>query len=143
MKKLLAILLTLTGSSVFAAGPVYIDANIGTSTGSSYNFAGNANAGYMFNRYFGVEGGFTASNNYYLYDVAAKGVLPLGDVVDLYGKLGFGLSNYNGPNANGDIFYGAGVAFHIAPDWQLHVEDFSAASSYNPNFLMVGAQFNF
>ncbi len=72
--------------------------------------AGGLNIGYLFNRYFGVEAGvqgYTQSNsiNETIFGdnvndsasvsmiagyVAAKGVLPLGDSFDLYGKLGVG-----------------------------------------------------
>ena len=140
MKKFLAT--TLSCLALSAAAGSYVDANIGIDTGNN-SLALGANYGYMFNKYIGVEGGITGSNNYFLYDAAAKGVLPLG-VVDLYGKLGAGINNHNGMFSNSSIglLYGGGVAVNLGKSWQLHLEDYTV-SGPNPNFLMFGGSYKF
>ena len=98
----------------------------------------------MFSHYIGLEGGISGTDNYFLYDGAVKGVVPLGNLVSLYGKLGVGINNYDGlfSNSSVGLLYGGGVSFNVAHNWQLHVEDYTV-SGPNPNFLMFGAHFNF
>lgn len=105
MKKILAML--LIGGSVSAfAGNAYIDADVGVNTSWSELGLG-VDAGYMFNKYVGLEGGFTYSpgssynygwgsysSNYYMLDGAVKGVLPLTEQFSLFGKLGIAFNNY-------------------------------------------------
>jgi hypothetical protein len=150
MKKIMGIILFGSAISCFASGnsygdssPIYVDANIGVNTANN-DLGLNGNIGYLFDSYYGVEVGLTGSNNYYMYDVAAKGILPLGSIINLYGKLGLGVNNYTGNNSstNLGLLYGAGVGFDIAQDWELHVEDYTVTGN-NPNFLMIGAQYKF
>lgn len=142
MKKLIILLFTAVTTSN-AIAQTYVDANIGLDTGNN-NIAFSGNVGYMFSRYIGLEGGIAATNNYFLYDGAVKGVLPLGGIVDLYAKAGVGINNYNGifSNSSVGLYYGGGVAFNVAHNWELHVEDFTV-SGPNPNLLMFGAQYKF
>lgn len=140
MKKILAILTAVSAVNAYAGSP-YVDANIGVMTNNS-DLALNLDAGYMFNKFLGLEGGFTGSNGYTLYDGAAKGVLPLG-IIDLYGKIGMGVSSWSGGSSQTGLLYGAGVAFPIAPMFQLHIEDYAMSGNGNPNFLMFGGQFTF
>ena len=167
MKRLIAILLAGTCISAYAEN-VYVDANIGVNT--SWNALGlNADVGYMFNKYVGLEGGFTYSpgynytwgpagswsSDYYMFDGAVKGVLPLTNVIALYGKLGLALNNYssswNGcpgcgsPSYSGSnvgLLVAGGVQFNISRAWSLHVEDYTSTGP-NPNFFMFGGQYNF
>lgn len=167
MKKILLALLCVSSVSSFAESPVYIDANIGLNTSWS-STALNADVGYMFNRYFGIEGGLTYSSgynynygpyswstNYWMLDGAVKGVLPLSDVFALYGKLGLGLNNYTSswsgcpgcgsPSYSGSnlgVFVGVGGQFNLSRDWSLHLEDYTTTGA-NPNMFMFGAQYNF
>ncbi len=169
LKKLLIV--SLLSLAVTAnADPVYVDANIGLNT--SWSSLGlNADAGYMFNKYLGAEGGFTYSpgysynwgpnysysSSYWMFDVAAKGVLPLTNVFSLYGKLGLAFNNYSGSwggcngwgcsgpgytGSNVGLLIAGGAQFNISRQWSLHLEDYTSTGS-NPNFLMFGAQFNF
>lgn len=142
MKKILTILLASLSIGI-ASAQTYVDANVGLDTGNS-NIAFSGDVGYMFSRYLGLEGGVSATDNYFLYDGAVKGVLPLSGVVDLYGKLGVGINNYSGLFSNSSVvlYYGGGVAFNIARDWQIHVEDFTVSGA-NPNLLMFGGQYSF
>lgn len=144
MKKLLiACLMATTG---IASAEAYLDANAGVNTtwGSP---AFNINAGYMFNQYFGVEGGLTYSggdtetlgtisstSSYYMLDMAAKGVLPLSSRFALYGKLGgaggYNINNFVGAlspvmptGLSGGLFLGAGAQFNLSNNWSLHLED--------------------
>lgn len=167
MKKILVVLL---GSICITAGAenVYVDANIGMNT--SWSAVGlSADVGYMFNRYVGLEGGFTYSpgysynwgggsswsSSYYMFDGAVKGVLPLSNMIDLYGKLGLAFNNYSSSwngcsGCGGPTYYGSnvgllmagGVQFNLSRQWSLHVEDYTSTGP-NPNFLMFGGQFNF
>ena len=150
MKKILGIILFsvtvasyATNNSYGGTDSVYVDANIGINT-SNNNLGLNANVGYLFNRYYGVEAGLTGSDNYFMYDAAVKGVLPLSNLVNLYGKLGAGVNNYSGTNSPTTVglLYGAGVGFNIAHNWELHVEDYTVTGA-NPNFLMFGGQYKF
>lgn len=140
MRKTLAAL--LSGLSLSAMAGSYVDANIGIDTGNN-NLALGANYGYMFNKYIGAEGGISGSENYFLYDAAAKGVLPLGPV-DIYGKLGVGINNYSGlfNNSSVGLLYGGGVAYNISKSWQIHIEDYTVSGA-NPNFLLFGGEFKF
>ncbi|MBP9769744.1 MAG: hypothetical protein KBD32_09230, partial [Burkholderiales bacterium] len=62
MKKILALVMALSAISAYAGSP-YVDANVGVMTNNS-DLALNLDAGYMFNKYLGLEGGYTGSNNY-------------------------------------------------------------------------------
>lgn len=168
MKKILTIILSSMCFTA-AAGDVYIDANVGVNT--SWSTLGlNADVGYMFSKYVGLEGGFTYSpgynynwgpstwsSDYYMFDGAVKGVLPLSSLIDLYGKLGIAFNNYSaswngcpgyscgGPAYSGSnvgLLMAGGVQFNLSRQWSLHVEDY-ASTGPNPNFLMFGGQFNF
>ena len=156
MKTLLVAL--LAGAATIASAETYVDANIGVNTAWS-TLGLNANAGYMFNPYIGAEGGFTYSPGntpssaygaYYMFDAAAKGVLPLSSIFSLYGKLGIGVNNYSpwgctncgNYGSNVGVLVGAGAQFNLSKSWSLHVED-SVVTGGNPNMLMVGGQFTF
>lgn len=159
MKKLSLLVALLSASSVLAFaddGQVYIDASI-----IAPRMVGlNANAGYLFNQYLGLEGGLTyipssgvnwvGTQSYYMFDGAIKGILPLGDIFSLYGKVGLGLNEYSmssyGNNYAGQsnlgLLLGAGAAFNLSKDWSLHVEDIQVTGN-NPNLLMFGAEYKF
>lgn len=167
MKRILAVLLTMSAVSAMAEG-VYVDANIGVNT--SWNTLGlNADAGHMFNKYFGLEGGLTYSpgysynwgagntysSDYFMIDGAAKGVLPLNHEFSLYGKLGLAFNNYSGTwngctgcsgpaysDSNVGLLIAGGAQFNLSKEWSLHVEDYTSTGP-NPNFLMFGGQYNF
>lgn len=128
----------------------YIDANIGGNTTDS-SMAYSADAGYMFNKYLGLEGGVTGSgssnatqSNFYMFDGAAKGVLPLGSGIDIFGKLGVGDCNSCGSNANSNlgIFVGAGLEFNINKNWAIQLQDYTVTGDA-PNFIMFGGEFKF
>lgn len=166
MKKIY--LLCLMSMSSLSFANAYIDGDIGLNT--SWSSIGlSADAGYLFNRYFGLEGGLTYSpgytyswspgtsysSSYYMLDAAAKGILPLSNVFSIYGKLGIGFNNYSdwsgqcngcsGPTYSGTnigLLYGAGAKFNLSSQWSLHAEDYTV-SGPNPNFLMFGAEFRF
>jgi opacity protein-like surface antigen len=167
--KLLAGLVALAAISNIAIAaapgdPIYVDANIGLNT--SWNTLGlNADVGYMFNRYVGVEGGLTYSpgysynsgpysysSSYYMLDAAVKGVLPLSQVFSIYGKLGLGYNNYSSWDnpapapayygSNVGILIGAGAEFNLTKNWSLQVEDYTVTGP-NPNFLMFGGKYRF
>ena len=147
--RVLLIVVALTIVNVHA-DPVYIDANLGDNT-TSNSMAYSGDVGYLFNRYFGLEGGVTFSgssnvtdSNFYLFDAAAKGILPLSSIVDLYGKLGVGMCNDcgNGSGANLGVLFGGGVQFNLNKNWSLHLEDYTVTGP-SPNFIMFGGEFKF
>lgn len=167
MKKILLALLATSSVSVFA-DPAYIDANIGVNTSWS-SLALNVDAGYMFNKYVGLEGGLTYSpgysqnfgpygnydSSYWMFDGAVKGVLPLSDVFSLYGKAGIAFNNYSaswsancsGCNAsysgsNVGLLLGVGAQFALSREWSLHLEDYTSTGP-NPNMFVFGGQYNF
>lgn len=177
MKKILMALLSVASIAPVFAGSTYIDGNFGAfsapSTYYSTSFGFNANVGYQFNPYFGLEGGFTYSPlsvanstfsnnvnaNYYSVDVAAKGLLPLSREFSLYGKAGLsenwysttisagGLSASGTGDSAGAIF-GLGAQFNISRNWSLHLEDdytvlFNADGVSNPNIAMIGFGYKF
>jgi hypothetical protein len=58
-------------------------------------YGGSAAAGYQFNPYVGLEADFTGisapnSSTVFMYGVTLRGILPIGDRVSLYAKLGGG-----------------------------------------------------
>jgi len=141
MRRILLLASLLCTLNAFADNSgVYINANAGVNTASNYQFAYNANAGYMFNTYLGVEGGFTGSNSSY-WDVAVKGVLPI-PIVDIYGKLGMAYVN-NYSSTSGGVLYGAGIAFPILPYVRINIEDYAISNANTQNFLMGGLQVKF
>jgi len=163
MKKLLGVVISLIFiNSSYSADPVYIDANLGVNTSYSGAIALGLNGGYLLNNYLGIEGGATltaAANpnsmsnggNYYLFDAAIKGILPLGSVFSLYGKLGLGYSLYDNcvgctsspsTSSNLGLYYGAGAGFNLSNNWSLHLEDY-AVTGNNPNMLMFGTEYHF
>lgn len=154
-KLLLAVICAGSFGTVIAEdnNSVYINLNSGIA--KLYNlptgeWTGNLNAGYKFNPYFALEGGYsifagsefgvtTATN---VLDVAAKGTLPLSEVFSLYGRagLGYGMNSWSGTlNATGNnncilcdnsigsnyglALVGIGGSFAITPHWDLRLED--------------------
>ena len=157
------------------SSPAYINVNTGWAsihnlpTGS---WAGSLNAGYNVNPYFALEGGYnilassqfgaTATSN--IFDVAAKGTLPLSDVFSLYGRAGIGYGidgwsgtatgspswlcagQYNSNYATGLV--GLGGSFALSKHFDLRVEDyafipFSNTMNGGINIVTFGTQYNF
>ncbi len=147
MKKILLILLSVCAIESYAEN-VYVDGDIGFNT-SWGSFAWNIDGGYMFNKNLGLEGGLTYSSgwlsDYWMFDGAVKGVLPMSDVVLLYGKAGLALNSNSGYNsgANLGLLFGLGAQFNLNKYWSLHVEDYTSTGYANPNFLMFGGQYDF
>ncbi len=161
---------------VLLNNPIYI--NLNTGIAKLYNlptgeWAGNINAGYEFNSYFALEGGYnliagsqfgvtTATS---IFDVAAKGTIPFGDVFSLYGRagLGFGMNSWSGTLTNtsncilcnnslknnyGLALVGLGGSFALTPSWSLRLEDtayipFVNTTTGTINVVTGGVQFNF
>ncbi|MBX9866660.1 MAG: porin family protein [Burkholderiales bacterium] len=187
MKQFLAaLLLSLTGAAIAdntpnidnsssLDNPIYINLNTGVAkiynlpTGS---WAGSVNAGYNFNPYFALEGGYNilASSQYAatatssIFDVAAKGTLPLSEVFSLYGRagLGYGIDGWSGTasgtpswlcagqyNANyATALVGVGGSFALSKHFDLRIEDyafipFSNTMTGGMNIVTFGTQYNF
>ena len=186
MKKLFLALILVSGASVafadatdtiqpYDGSTAYINVNTGWAsihnlpTGS---WAGSVNAGYNFNRGFALEGGYnvlassqfgaTATSN--IFDVAAKGTLPLSDVFSLYGRagIGYGVDGWSGTatgspswlcagqyNANyASALVGLGGSFTLSKHFDLRIEDyafipFSNTMNGGINIVTFGTQYNF
>jgi len=150
-------------TSVFAVAPLpngwYLEGNGGYSSinngnyvsGSSISTTGiawNLNGGYKFSPFFGGEVGYTRYSNsaakvnavkvakatYYSYDIAGKGILPIGDSgFELFAKLGIarlnakvsstnssyaianGINVSTGTNASTGYYFGLGADYSFLP----------------------------
>ena len=187
MKHFLAtLLLSLTGAAVAdntpnidnsssLDNPIYINLNTGVAkiynlpTGS---WAASVNAGYNFNPYFALEGGYNilASSQYgatatsSIFDVAVKGTLPLSEVFSLYGRagIGYGIDGWSGTasgtpswlcagqyNASyATALVGVGGSFTLSKHFDLRIEDyafipFSNTMTGGTNIVTFGTQYNF
>lgn len=183
MKKLLIALSLVLGSSlVFAdatqssdGSGTYINLNTGVATMQGLptgSWTGNLNVGYNFNRAFALEGGYNlfanqqvgATTTTNIFDVAAKGTLPLSDVFSLYGRLGVGLgiNGWSGQSStsncelcqSNDSTYmlglaGIGGSFALDKSFDIRVEDTLYVPFANTfvgstiNAVTVGVQYNF
>lgn len=184
MKKILALLSLVTGSGLAFADTVqpydgstaYINLNTGFATMQGLptgSWTGNLNAGYNFNRAFALEGGYNVfANNQFgattttnIFDVAAKGTIPLSQAFNLYGRLGLGLgvNGWSGTantincelcQSNNNSNYmlglaGIGGSFTLNSHFDLRLED----TMYIPfadtftgstiNAVTFGVQYNF
>lgn len=153
MKKLLILIAStwaITSVDADSLSGAYINLNTGVATqqfSSSAGIPATINAGYRFNPYLAVEGGysFIYSNqygaNFYnnIADVAVKGTLPLSSIFALYGRLGGGANmfSWNGTlnecaatwycaNKNSTNFVAmgsVGASFKLSKHFDLRVED--------------------
>ena len=160
MKKvLIALLSTLTLSALADANNIYqpyngsgayINANSGFATMQNVSNTSpdlSANAGYNFNRAFALEGGLTYLPSlqggqlatYTIYDVAARGTIPLSNVFSLYGRLGLATaySSWSGSMCTPAIYQntgnawnygglaGVGTSFALSKHFDLRLEDYA------------------
>lgn len=170
-KKAWAILCIIFTSFAYTEGfdssNIYVDGNVGLNTSWS-NAAFNVDAGYMLNRYWGAEIGWTYSpgysygsgvsaysSNYNMLDFAGKGVLPISNNMNLYGKLGIAYNNYSGTytpcsscgtpayaGSNLATLLAAGISYDINKSVSVHAED-NYIWGPNPNLILVGAEYRF
>lgn len=184
MKKLIYTLALLSATCSYADssstpaanydGNVYFDIGLGAAkienlpTGAA---AINMNWGYNFNRGFALEAGWTAMpsqqwghlDNYNVYDIAAKGTIPLSKTFDLYGRAGIAgaYSSWTGTCYNSDYYnqgsafgmvglVGVGASFNLDRSYSLYLEDNNyipfggAKGSFGyTNAVLFGFQYNF
>lgn len=93
----------------YADNNIYVQASVGTGfvgnfptsipSNGSYTYALGVSGGYMFNKYFTVNGGINYvpyySANLYMADVAVRGSLPLSSFVSVYWEFGPGVLTTN------------------------------------------------
>lgn len=157
MKTKLAILaaLALLASPAWSApegSGAYVGAGIGMSDLSFDGFNGNDFAfkvfgGYDFFKYLGVEaaymnGGSPSDHGFSIdvdgWDIAVRGILPLGDRGELFAKLGYVWWNADtngfGSDDGEDLMYGIGGGFRFTDhlgmraEWErMDIEDFDSA----------------
>jgi hypothetical protein len=185
MKKLLALLSLATASTLaisdttqpYDGASTYINVNTGIAKLYNYSmptgeWTGNINAGYNFNRGIAVEAGynifagseFGASVMTNIFDVAAKGTIPLSNAFNLYGRagLGFGRNSWSGTpttsncalcqsgnsSSYGLALVGLGGSFTLDKHWDLRLEDTAYipfSNTYTGTIMAItfGTQYNF
>lgn len=183
MKKLLLIILGVSFSSIAAPTDAEYDYsgayfNLGAGWGYISNlptgtFAGSAAVGYNFNRYFALEAAWAglpsqqwgSLSNYNLYTLNMKGILPVNDSLNFYGKLGSGVgySTWSGTQGGTPVVYqnpssATGVVVQASLGTSLAVSDhislYLENNSYFPltkqngsfattNATVFGFQYNF
>ncbi len=159
MKKIAITLLSAAiAAPVFAAdqGP-FVNVDVGQISYSGANSAGNPSfanpgsvnlgGGYHFNRYLGVEGGYTligdSTINYInatetlkasAIQVAGVGTYPINEMFDVYGKLGLahtkldytftgaGLLSGSGSATKTNLMYAIGGQFNINPHFGVRLQ---------------------
>lgn len=128
-------------------------------------FAFSADAGYMFNQYIGAELGYNQypdetfgagirGNSNYSFDIAAKGVVPINNSFNLFGKLGLASVHHNlsGPVVNARsttkpaVYLAGGVGYDFTDNFGVNAQ--VAATTKNGNVPSMygvtgGLQFNF
>lgn len=177
LRAILVTFLQMVNANDLVTSGAYINANAGFGTLQylpTGSFAATLNAGYAFNRSFGLEGGYAwlpssqygASQYNNIFDVAAKGTLPLSKVFSLYGRLGAGVnyqsfsgttnpgtpSSYcqNSTLTNFVGLAGVGGSFALSNHFDLRLEDtvyvpFGGGnqSAGATNLVLGGVQYNF
>ncbi len=143
----------------------------GGTVGQSGGYFLGGNFGVNVNRYLGLEVGYTnawvnyggnaAPNStpptqqygtiqYGLTDFAVRGTIPLGEVFDLYGRLG--VAGYdNTPNGtaisvnNLGVLYGMGAEWNLSKQWALTAEYWGATGStaFSSGNIQGGVKFGF
>jgi opacity protein-like surface antigen len=178
VKQLLTLFLLLSSCVALADADSGSYINLNTGVAKLYNlptgeWTGNLNAGYNFSPYFALEGGynlfagsqFGVTTSTSIFDVAAKGTLPLSDIFSIYGRagLGFGMNAWSGTLTNsancilcnnsinnnyGLGLVGLGVSFTLSKHFDLRVEDtaylpFQNTTTGAINAVTGGVQYNF
>jgi len=135
--------LALLASPAWAAtdgSGFYVGAGIGASDVSSGGFSGNDFAfkvfgGYDFMRYFGVEaaymdGGSPSDHGFSVdltgWDLAVRGILPIGDRGEVFAKVGWVWWDADfegfGSDSGDDLLYGVGGGYRFTDQFGLRAE---------------------
>jgi hypothetical protein len=153
LKKVVAVTLALFffNSASFAAlaqssGP-YVDVNVGSDI--DFNLSGSADVGYKVNDFFAIEGGgatYSSSNgSNYLFDLAAKAILPFASGANIFAKFGGAYVHGHG-SFEPVVYYGAGVGYSFTPNlsgvlqWNTTAENDGVGA---PNLFYIGLNYNF
>lgn len=143
----------LTAASLFALAPtlalasptssgIYLGANFGGtyanvadifddgSTTTTGGFGANANLGYQFNNWFGVEGGFSIytdlglfNKNLYSGHLAGKLMIPFTDRFNIFFKLGAAIIGAESQSQTfGALFFAGGLAFAVTNQLDILVQ---------------------
>lgn len=169
---ILCSILSLQMSIANANAYLNVNAGIGTQQFLDQNasFATTLNAGYEFNPFFALDGGYAIlvgtryngnqGNNVFM-NVAAKGILHPTRDLNLYGRIGGGIGSINwtnnpssNNNCNNEVsavgLVGLGIGYSITQNLELHLEDnayiplgIGSQSSGVVNMLLGGIQINF
>ncbi|PXX94772.1 porin family protein [Halomonas sp. LBP4] len=106
--------------------------------------------GAQFNDYFAAEGHLGTGGSDggieldYLVGAYAKGILPLGDTLRLYGLLGYTEVDFD-VDREGDFSYGAGGEFDVAPNLAIGADYMRYLDKSNHNFdaASIGLTYRF
>ena len=171
MKKILGMLLGLTAISAFA-DPTGLYIGVGAGAGwndvASPAAAFRLDGGYQFSPYYAVEvgtTGVTQSGGTYnasqqMYDLSVKGILPLGDMLNLFAQFGgaYQTTGVDAPGATGtyngnpaaagwQFLSGGGVEVNLTKQVSFNITDLYYYGSNNAlgnsNVLLGGVKFSF
>lgn len=128
-------------SNPYAQSGFYLEGNAGINIATidylgfqgsaAHGFAWSVNSGYKFNRYIGLEAGFTqyrvgadedSGDNINSVDVALKGFLPLTDRFSIFAKAGGTTLFSSGESSNVQPYLGIGAAYAITPNLAFNVQ---------------------
>jgi len=93
----------------------------------------NVNGGYQFNRYFALEGGYTYyGHSVNMVDVAAKGIIPITNRFNIFGKIGPGYLFTTGSNSGSTaaLFGGIGAAYALTPSLDINIQGAGATEGF-------------
>ena len=176
MKKILILTALLAGSAVGARAEFYVGASL-TSTAADIetavdNFSSDemgwkAYVGWNFLDFLGAEAGYRDLGTFSegdtderfdvdlaVIDVSARAFLPIGDLFNLYGKVGYANIAWDGKyeDAEGDfdidddnweLFYGIGTEFKLGKNFAIRAEWEMYDTDEDLNTLSAGIIFRF
>ncbi len=139
-KKIIALAVLSSFAGTLCAGTApgpYIEGQLGkTVIGIFWDWGNQAgvgpvgwavNGGYQFSPHFAVEGGYMgASEGFSIFDAALKGIIPVCNRFNLFGKLGAGylasINNSHHDNGQTGPFLGVGAGYSITPNLDFNVQ---------------------
>lgn len=116
----------------------YIDGNLGLTVQNSTFVAGGADLGYQFSKHLAVEFGYTRTEYINIFDVALKGILPINDKNELFGKIGPAIQNYdsvfyNPRHYDTGVFLAGGISHHLNSNFSIGAQVLDTVVSNSAN----------
>ena len=159
-----------TGMVGISAGQSSVETDIGGAGFDADDTGWKAFGGYNLMKYFGVEGGYTdmgsmeqsdattdLTTNVDAFSLYARGILPLGKKVELFGKIGYVFwdaeiemsspvfGSGSASTSGNDLAFGAGAAFKIVEKFEIRLEyeRFTIDDSTDVDFGSIGFAYRF